>query len=198
MEVKIFNRWSGEGIKVDDPGLQGYISTKPVLVPKTGARYAGQRFHKSRINIVERLINKMMVPGHRGKKHKTTSGHITGKAPMTYRIVENALAIVEKKTNKNPIEVFVKAVENGAPREETITIEYGGARYPKAVEMSPQRRIDHVLKLLVQNAHAKSFGTKKTAASGLADEIIMAAQMNPQSILIGKKLEMERQADASR
>lgn len=198
MDVKIFNRWSTEGIAVEDPGLKRYISVAPILVPKTGARYAGQRFHKSKINIVERLINKMMVPGHRGKKHKVSSGHITGKAPHSYAIVLEALELVEKKSKKNPIEVFVKAVENGAPREETLTIEYGGARYPKAVEMSPQRRIDHVMKLLVQATYQKAFNSKRAAASALADEILLAYQLNQQSALVTKKLEIERQADASR
>ena len=198
MEIKLFNRWETAGIKPNDPGLKDYIGLQPVLVPKTGARYAGQRFHKSKINIVERLINKMMVPGHRGKKHKVSSGHITGKASMAYGLVEDALGIIENKTKKNPVEVFVKAVENGAPREETLTIEYGGARYPKAVEMSPQRRIDHVIKLLSQNTYQRAFGGKKSAASALADEIMMASEMNPQSVLISKKLEMERQADSSR
>ena len=92
----------------------------------------------------------------------------------------------------------MQCVENGAPREETITIEYGGARYPKAVEMSPQRRVDHVMKLLAQNAYAKAFNSKKTAASALAEEVLACAELSPQSVLISKKLEMERQADSSR
>ena len=33
--------------------------------------------------------------------------------------------------------IFVKAIENAAPREEITTIEYGGARYPQAVDCSP-------------------------------------------------------------
>ena len=60
-EIKVFNRWSAEGIKVDDVGLVGYISVKPRIVPRTGARYAGKRFHKSRTFIVKKLMNKLMV-----------------------------------------------------------------------------------------------------------------------------------------
>ena len=86
--VKAFNRWSTEGIEVEDEGLKAYISLEPTIVPKTGAKYAGQRFHKSNVFIVERLINRLMVPGHRGKKHKVTSGHCTGKALTAYNIVE--------------------------------------------------------------------------------------------------------------
>ena len=78
-EIKAFNRWSSEGVLVEDLGLQRYISLEPVIVPKTGARYAGNKFHKSRINIVERLVNKLMVPGHKSKKHFMSSGHNTGK-----------------------------------------------------------------------------------------------------------------------
>ena len=39
-----------------------------------------------------------------------------------------------------PLKIFVKAIENSAPREEVISIEYGGARYPQAVDLSPLRR----------------------------------------------------------
>jgi len=197
-ELLLFNRWPSAGIHVDDPGLQRYITITPTLVPKTGARYAGQKFYKSRITIVERLINRMMIPGHKGKKHKITSGQATGKSVTAYKLVHDALDNVEKKLKRNPIEVLVKAVENGAPREEIITIEYGGARYPKAVECSPQRRIDHVLKLIAQAAFQKSFRSKKSAADYLADEIVLAYQLNPQSVVITKKVELERQADASR
>ena len=135
-ELKAFNRWSLEGIKVDDPGLQAFVTLQPKIVPKTGARYAGNKFHKSKTFIVERLINKLMVPGHRNKKHFKTSYHMTGKAHMAYKIVEEAFKQVEATTKENPIKVFVKALENASQREEIITIEYGGARYPKSGMLS--------------------------------------------------------------
>ncbi len=196
--MKLFDRWDVTGVKVQDPGLQRYLTIDPILVPKTGARYAGRRFHKSRISILERLINRMMVTGHKGKKHKFTSGHATGKSQTVYNLVLEALQIVEKRSKKNPVEVLVKAVENGAPREEIITIEYGGARYPKAVECTPQRRIDQCLKMIAQGAFQKSVKSKKSAAAALADEILFAYQLSPNSNAIAKKLELERQADASR
>ena len=197
-ELKVFNRWGTEGITVADPGLRDYITLDPKIVPKTGARYAGSKFHKSRIFIVERLINKVMIPGHKGKKHNKSSGRCTGKSTTAYKLVEEALKIVEKTTKENPIKVLVKAIENAAPREEIVTIEYGGARYPKAVECSPQRRIDIALRYFVQGAYQKSFGTKKKATDALSEEIVLAYQSNPSSNAIAKKNELERQADASR
>ncbi len=196
--IKTFGKWETEGIKIEDQGLQNYISIKPTYVPKTGARYAGKRFHKSNVFIVERLINKIMVSGHKGKKHFKSSGHITGKANKAYDIVEKTFKIIEKKTNENPIKVFVKALENAAPREEIITIEYGGARYPKACECAPQRRVDVALRMMTQGAYHKSFNTKKPIEQTLADEIINAFNISPNSTAIAKKNELERQADASR
>jgi len=198
MEIKAFNRWGTEGIKVEDPGLQRYITLNPKIVPKTGARYHGNRFHKSKIFIVERLINKVMIPGHRSKKHFKTSSKITGKAHIAYDIIEKAFRIIEKQTKENPIKVFVKALENATPREEIITIEYGGARYPKAVECAPQRRVDIVLRLMTQGAYHKSFNSKKGIIECLAEEIINAYTLDRASNAIAKKLELERQADASR
>lgn len=198
MELKVFNRWGTAGIKVDDPGLKDYITLEPKIVPKTGARYAGNRFHKSKVFIVERLMNKIMVPGHKGKKHFRSSGNITGKAYGVYNIAEKTFNVIEQKTKENPIKVFVKALENAAQREEIVSIEYGGARYPKAVECSPQRRIDVTLRHMTQGACRKAFKSKKNIENCLADEIIAAYKMSSESNAISKKLEIERQADTAR
>ncbi len=197
-EIKAFNRWNVDGIKVDDLGIQPYIALNPRIVPKTGARYAGSKFYKSRIFIVERLINKLMIPGHKGKKHYRTSCHMTGKAQTAYDIVEEAFKLIEKTVKENPIKVFVKALENAAQREEIITIEYGGARYPKAVECSPQRRVDLALRHMAQGAYHRTFNTKKSIINSLSEEIINAYRMSSASNAIAKKLEIERQSDSSR
>ena len=197
-DIKVFNRWSVEGINVDDFGLKPYITLQPRIVPKTGARYAGNKFYKSKTFIVERLINKLMIPGHKSKKHFKTSYHMTGKAETAYDIVEEAFKQIEKTTKENPIKVFVKALENAAQREEIITIEYGGARYPKSVECSPQRRVDLALRHMTEGAYHRTFNTKKSVVNSLADEIINAYRLSNASNAIAKKLEMERQADSSR
>lgn len=197
-EVLAFGRWSTKDVQVADPGLKRYIHTEARLVPKTGARYAGNKFHKSKIFIVERLINKIMIPGHKAKKHFKSSGHSTGKSITAIMAVERVFERIEQRTKKNPVEVFITAIENAAPREEVIAIEYGGARYPKAVECSPQRRIDLVLRYMVQGSYQKSFNSKKSFVNCLADEIMHAYETKMESVAIAKKNETERQADASR
>lgn len=199
VEILAFNKWDCSQIKIEDPGLKDYIVTKPVIVPRTGARYAGNRFHKSKIFIVERLMNKIMVTGRVGtKKHKVSSGHNTGKANRAYNIVFETFNIIEQKLGENPIAVFVKALENAAPREEIITIEYGGARYPKPLECAPQRRIDRTLKFMTQGSYKSSFNKNKSMSQALADEIIAAYSLDQKSLAISKKLEVERQSDSSR
>jgi len=198
ISIKAFNRWDTEGIKIDDPGLKDYITIKPRIVPKTGARYAKNRFHRSKVFIVERLINKIMIPGHKSKKHFKSSGHTTGKANKALTIAEDVFSLIEKQTKENPIKVFVKALENAAQREEIITIEYGGARYPKAVECAPQRRVDIALRHMTQGAYHKSFNSKKSIQNTLTEEILNAYKLSSASNAISKKLEIERQADSSR
>ena len=196
--IKVFNRWDTIGINVQDPGLVNYITTTPKFLPKTGGRNAKQKFHKSRTFIIERLMNKMMNAGHRAKKHKMSSGHNAGKSQMISKMMIKILEQIEIKTKKNPIQVIITAVENAAPREEIIAIEYGGARYPKAVESSPQRRVDLALRFMTQGAAQKAFNTKKSIEDCLVDEIIAAFNLNPNSNAISKKNELERQADSSR
>ena len=196
--IKLFDRWTVEGIKILDPGLKDYINLRPLYVLKTGGRNVKIRFHKSKNNIVERLINHLMVPGHRGKKHKISSGRCTGKGQKSYNLVIKAFGIIEEQTGKNPVEVFVKAIENAAPREEITTIEYGGARYPQAVDCGPQRRVDVALRMFVQGAYSKSFNSKNKFYECLANEIMLAYDLDLKSTAITKKLELERQSDSSR
>jgi small subunit ribosomal protein S7 len=196
--LKAFNRWETEGIKVQDLGLVNYISLEPKIMPKTGARYAGNRFHKSQTFIVERLASKLMSSGHKGKKHALSSGYNTGKKGKVLMIVEKALAKIESKLKQNPIAVLVKAIENGAPREEIIAIEYGGARYPKAVESAPQRRIDLALRNMTQGAYGKSFNKKIKIEDALAEEIINASQSSGRSQAVARKRDTERQAASSK
>ena len=198
VEVLAFNKWSMTGISVEDAGLQRYIILEPRFVPKTGARYAGRKFHKSKTFIIERLINKVMIPGHKAKKHFRSSGHMTGKSAKGYQIVFATFKLIEERIKENPIKVFVKALENAAPREEIVAIEYGGARYPKAVDCSPQRRIDVVLRYFIQGAYDHSFNKTKSIEDALADEIIAAYKLDAKSLAISKKAELERQAEASR
>ena len=197
-EVKFFNRWTVEGVSVKDPGLIRYLALAPKILPKTGARYAGNRFHKSNTFIIERLVSKIMNSGHKAKKHFLSSGHNTGKKNRALKIVEHALAKAETKLKENPLAVLVRAVENAAPREEVIAIEYGGARYPKAVEVAPQRRIDLALRFMTQSAYLKSFNKKMKVEDALAEEIISAAQLSAKSAAISKKRDLERQAASSK
>ena len=198
VEIKVFNRWTMEGVAVQDPGLQKYLSLEPKIIPKTGARYAGNRFHKSQTFIVERLASKIMNSGHKSKKHFMSSGYNTGKKNKALRIVEMALVKAEQKLKENPLIILVRAIENAAPREEVIAIEYGGARYPKAVDVAPQRRIDIVLRHMTQGAYAKSFNKKMKIEDALAEEIISAASMSLKSQALAKKRDVERQAASSK
>jgi small subunit ribosomal protein S7 len=153
---------------------------------------------QTKVNIIERLMNKMAVAGHRGKKHKLQKGKATGKYDKNMGILLEALELIEQKTQKNPVAVLVKALENVAPRDEITVIEYGGARYPQAVDVSPLRRINMALKHIVHGSSDKAFNKKKTFAQGLAEEIVLAYEGNGESVALRKKNESEKQADSAR
>lgn len=199
MEIKLFNKWDTSNLKIVDLGLQAYINVKPLIVPHSGARNAGVRFGKRKVHFVERLINKLMVTGHyAGGKHMFTSGRNTGKKAMTTRIVETALDIVEKKTKKNPVQVLLDAIQNGAPKAEVTSVEYGGIRHPVAVDCSPMRRLDLALGLLAKGAMKKSVKAKDSIAECLADEIILASNNDPKAMSIERRAVLEKQAESSR
>jgi small subunit ribosomal protein S7 len=198
-EVILFGRWSFEGVQVREMGLGGYINLTPAMVPKSSGRNAKHQFHRSKMNIVERLITKLMVPGHRSKKHVITSGRVVGRYFTAYKIVKNAFDKVEKQTKKNPIEVFVHALENSALREEIAAYQIGGIIVRKAVVTSPQRRVDLALRILTQAAYRKSFGKKENISDALAAEIIATYNRDPaKSEAIKEKERIEKEAEGAR
>lgn len=186
-DIKLFEKWSTEGIEVADRGLQRYVGLRPVLSPHTGGRHEHKRFMKSSINIVERLVNNMMRHGREGGKKAKATG-----------IVRNALEVIHLKTGKNPIEVLLRAIENSAPCEETTRVSYGGIVYHQAVDMAPQRRLDLALRFISDGARQVSFSNPKTIDECLADEIIAAAARDSKSFSIRKRDEIERVALSSR
>jgi len=197
MIFKIFDLYETEGIVVNDPGLKDVINLNPKLILKSYGRNI-QKFGQIKTNIVERLINRISVAGHRGKKHKIILGISTGKYSKNAKIVLEAFDLIKKKTGKNPVEVLIKAVENSAPRDEITIIEYGGARYPQAVDVSPLRRVNLALRWIVHGASEKAFNKKKSLVQGLADEITLAAEGNHESFAVKKRIESEKQADSAR
>ena len=198
--VKAFGVWETKNIEVIDRGLKRYINLNPIYVPTTLGREVKKQFWKSKKPILERLMIRLFVTGHAGKKHKRSSGIFTGKKNIAYNTVFNTLNYIEEKTKKNPVEVLVRAIEAGAPREGITTIEYGGVRYPKSVDLSPQRRIDLVLRWLTQGAYQKMSGTKgrKRIYQTLGDQIIATSNFDQTSLAFSKKFDLERQAQSAR
>lgn len=186
-EIKLFGKWSFEGVSVQDPGLEQYISLKPVYIPHSMGRHEHGKFRKAKVSIVERLINNLMRPGS-----------CAGKKTRAITLLRNAFEIINVQTGQNPIQVLVSAVENTAPGEDTTRISYGGIAYHQAVDISPQRRVDIALRLLSAGARNQSFGTPKALDEYLAEELIFASRKDVKSYAVKKRNEMERIARSSR
>jgi small subunit ribosomal protein S7 len=197
INFKIFDLWDISEIQITDPGLVSAINLEPRLALKTHGRNV-VKHGQTKVNVVERLMNKLALAGHRNKKHKVELGHSTGKYSKNMKTVVDALKIIEKRTNTNPVQILVKAIEKASPRDEVTIIEYGGARYPQAVDVSPIRRVNLALKWMVHGASDKAFGKKKKLSQALAEEIIMASEENGESFAFKKKKEAEAQADSAR
>ena len=183
----LFGKYDSAAIVVADPGLVRYINLRTVGLPYQGARYANRQFGKIRVSIVERLITGMM----RGM-------HFTGKKMKAYRLVEEAFDIVAEKTKDNPIQVLIHAIERAAPKEEITRLRYGGIKVPKAVDCSPQRRLDIALRNICTGAREATFKNRKSAGQCLADELMRAAKGDMQSFAVAKKEDLERVAKSAR
>jgi small subunit ribosomal protein S7 len=186
-EIMLFQKWSFKDISVKDIGLQRYLNLTPMVAPHSMGRHEHQRFRKAKVNIVERLINGLMRGGkNAGKKAKATN------------IVKESFEIINIRTNRNPIEVLVSAVENSAPCEDTTRVSYGGVVYHLSVDVAPQRRIDLAIRHITEGARAASINNPRSIQETLADELVLAANKDIKSAGIAKRNEIERVAQSSR
>ena len=186
-EIKLFGKWSFEGTEVEDSGIKRYISLKPVYAPHSMGRHEHGKFRKAKVNIVERLMNSLMRPGSS-----------SGKKARVANLVKNAFEIIYLRTEKNPIQILVRAIENTAPCEDTTRISYGGIAYHMAVDISPQRRVDLALRFISEGTRKIAFGNPRSLDECLAEELILAANKDVKSYAVQKCNEMERVARSSR
>jgi len=185
VDADLFGKWEVSDVQYRDPSTRRYITVTPIA--HTMGRHAGKQFQKSEVSIVERLTNRLMATEDN-----------TGKKQKALKIVREAFDTIHERTEENPVQVLVRAVENAAPREETVRLKYGGISVPKAVDVAPQRRVDQALKFLADGAHSASFKTSTSASDALAQQLIGAADYDVQTYAISQKEEKERVAAAAR
>mmetsp|Transcript_136122 Transcript_136122/g.422943 ORF Transcript_136122/g.422943 Transcript_136122/m.422943 type:complete len:196 (+) Transcript_136122:21-608(+) len=189
-DIKLFGKWSFEGLEVNDMSLVDYLAVKQTdakYLPHTAGRYAAKRFRKAQCPLVERLLNSLMMHGRNN-----------GKKLMAVRIVKHAFEIIHLLTDKNPVQVYVDAVKNGGPREDSTRVGSAGVVRRQAVDVSPLRRVNQAIYLITTGARNSAFRNIKSIAECLADEVMNAAKESSNSYAIKKKDEIERVAKANR
>ncbi len=128
--------------------------------------------------LVTKFINCMMLKGKKG---------------VSEAIFYNAMEIIEKKAQKNPIEVFIQALENVKPLVEVKSRRVGGATYQVPIEIRPERRQALGIRWLINYARSRS---EKTMYQRLAGEIMDA--YNNTGLSIKKKEDTHKMADANK
>src|SRR5256712_2055171 len=154
-EMKLFEKYELNDVVVHDAGLAKYMNLSPIVIPHTGGRWANKPFGKAKANLVERLINNMM-----------RTENYTGKKSKSYRVVRSAFEIIEKRTQKNPVQVLVDALEKAAPREEVTRLRFGGISVPRAVDVAPSRRLHLALRRIRQGPVSAPFTNAKPIEAG--------------------------------
>ncbi len=199
--MMILGKWTTNDIVCKDLGIARYISFKEKEVPHTFGVAKSTPSDKAKVNVVERLANKMMRSGQ-GKK-KLSGKYIRGrngcgKKDHMIKVVDEAFDQVFKSTKLNPVQVFVDALENSAPREDIIKLQRGGMNYNQAVDIAPVLRLDEALKNIALAPFKATYKAKKDMSSALAEEIIAASKNDQKSYAVKRKDEIERIAQGSR
>ena len=128
--------------------------------------------------LVTKLVNNVMLDGKKG---------------VAQKIVYDAFAIVEAKTETNALEVFNEALENVMPVLEVKARRIGGSNYQVPMEVRAERRF--TLGLRWMTLYARNRG-EKTMAERLANEIMDAK--NSTGGAFKKKEETHRMAEANK
>ena len=128
--------------------------------------------------LVSKFINCMMLQGKKG---------------VSESIFYRAMDILGDKTQKDPIEVFVQALENAKPQVEVKSRRVGGATYQVPVEIRPERRQALGIRWIVNHSRARS---ENTMFQRLAGELMDA--YNNTGTSIKKKEDTHKMAEANK
>ncbi|MEF8879388.1 MAG: 30S ribosomal protein S7 [Candidatus Thermoplasmatota archaeon] len=182
----VLAKYDMDELKVYDSGLEKYMNLDVHNI-FVGGVHANRVFGKAKYPIIERLINNIM----RTEKYN-------GKKTKAYKVVREAFEIVDKKTKTNPMQVLIDAIHNSAPKEEATRLRFGGISVPKAVDVSPLRRVDIAIRNLAMATVEGSYDNKKSVEKCLADELIKASKNDLSSYAVNKKNDIERVAKSAR
>src|SRR5436309_12208352 len=108
--------------------------------------------------LVQQVINKVMADG---------------KKSLSEKIVYDALEVLSRRTNKEPVESLEASIKALTPVLEVRSRRVGGATYQVPVEVPARRARTLAVRWLVQFARARR---EKTMAARLAGEILDATQ----------------------
>ena len=128
--------------------------------------------------LVTKLVNNVMLDGKKG---------------VAQTLVYDAFEIVEAKSGKNALEVFVEALENVMPVLEVKARRVGGSTYQVPLEVRADRRQTLGLRWMVGYARKRG---ERTMAERLAAEILDA--INNAGGAFKKKEETHRMAEANK
>lgn len=127
---------------------------------------------------VSKLINRLM-------RH--------GKKNTARRVVYDSFNIIEKKTKKDPVETFKKALENVSPQVEVRSKRVGGATYQVPFQVQPDRALTLAIRWIVTSCRNKK---GKTMAEILANELVDASQQTGEAFK--KKNDIYKMAQANK
>jgi small subunit ribosomal protein S7 len=116
-----------------------------------------------------------------------------GKKSTAETILYDALEIVGKKGNEDPLKLFEKAVDNVKPVLEVRSRRVGGSTYQVPVEIRPERRQALAIRWLIQYARNRG---EKSMREKLAGELLDAAFNKGSSVK--KKEDTHKMAEANK
>ena len=116
-----------------------------------------------------------------------------GKKAVAERIIYGALDQIEKRAGKDPLEIFVIALNNIKPMVEVKSRRVGGANYQVPVEVRPVRRQALAMRWLKDSARKRG---EKSMAARLANELLEASEGRGGAMK--KRDEVHRMAEANK
>jgi small subunit ribosomal protein S7 len=116
-----------------------------------------------------------------------------GKKSAAETIVYGSFDMIEKKTKKNPVEIFHNALDNVKPAIEVRSRRVGDATYQVPVEVRPERSQALALRWLITAARGRA---ERTMAQRLSVELMDAAENR--GAAVKKREDTHKMAEANR
>ena len=196
----LFNKYSYD-VEVRDLSLKNYVNLRPIAYPMTYRRGSQKSFSKANLNVVERLANSLMRGGTGGKVGGhviRTKGRLQGKKITDDQDNREGVRLCQQDNGQEPAPGPGPGAREQRPHRGHDPCHIRRDKVQRRGRHKRQQENGHRAKEPRHVGYNRRIRQQEDPSDALANELVLASNMDINSYAIKRKNEIERMARSAK